>query len=291
MEMTEQPYESEDLLQKLLADHPGVLAGDQFHGAEPKRWLLIRREAGIPAEDAGSNIWSLDHLFVDQNGIPTLVEVKRRGDTRIRREVVGQMFDYAANAVVYWPEGQIRSRYESDCEGAGTNPDQQLADFLRLADDPDSCEDAVNRFWIEVDSNLRAGRIRMVFVADMIPPELRRIVEFLNGQMYPAEVLAIEIKQFAGLGVVTLVPTVIGQTAQDKAIRESLARGYDNSQTIHIVDLSRVRATGKRRAAIDALTQGMTIAELKRVLETQGLKGYAGWALKTAAAAQAIRVE
>lgn len=224
-------------------------------------------------------------------GIPTLVEVKRRGDTRIRREVVGQMFDYAANAVVYWPEGQIRSRYESDCEGAGTNPDQQLADFLRLADDPDSCEDAVNRFWIEVDSNLRAGRIRMVFVADMIPPELRRIVEFLNGQMYPAEVLAIEIKQFAGLGVVTLVPTVIGQTAQDKAIRESLARGYDNSQTIHIVDLSRVRATGKRRAAIDALTQGMTIAELKRVLETQGLKGYAGWALKTAAAAQAIRVE
>ena len=32
--------------------------------------------------------------------MPTLVEVKRSSDTRIRREVVGQMLHYAANAVV-----------------------------------------------------------------------------------------------------------------------------------------------------------------------------------------------
>jgi hypothetical protein len=42
-------------------------------------------------------------------------------------------------------------------------------------------------FWRQVDANLRAGRVRMVFVADRIPPELRRIVEFLNEQMRPAE--------------------------------------------------------------------------------------------------------
>src|SRR5262249_61020293 len=54
----------------------------------------------------------------------------------------------------------------------------------------------------------------MVFVADEIPPELRRIVEFLNGQMDPAEVLAVEIKQFVGHGLKTLVPRVIGQTVE-----------------------------------------------------------------------------
>jgi hypothetical protein len=224
VEMTEQSYESEGLLQKLLADHPSVLAGDQFDGAEPKRWLLIRQEAGVPAEDVGTDRWSLDHLFVDQNGIPTLVEVKRSTDNRIRREVVGQMFDYAANAVVYWPERQIRTRYEEDCARRDENPDKKLARFLRLADDPDSQKVGINRFWIEVDSNLRAGRIRMVFVADTIPRELRRIVEFLNEQMNPAEVLAIEIKQFSGPGVTTLVPTIIGQTAQAAAIRESKTR-------------------------------------------------------------------
>ena len=36
----------------------------------------------------------------------------------------------------------------------------------------------------------------MIFVADEIPVELARIVEFLNSQMDPAEVLAIELKQF-----------------------------------------------------------------------------------------------
>jgi hypothetical protein len=223
VEMTEQPYESEDLLQALLAEHPSVLAGDQFNGAEPKRWLLVGREAGVPCEDSGPGRWSLDHLFVDQNGIPTLVEVKRSSDTRIRREVIGQMFDYAANAVVYWPAGEIRSRYERDCEVGGADPEQRLIDFLRSNLDVDT-EGVADRFWGNVDTNLRAGRIRMVFVADMVPPELRRIVEFLNGQMSPAEVLAIEIKQFTGSNVTTLVPTVIGQTAQAAAQRDRSAR-------------------------------------------------------------------
>lgn len=54
----------------------------------------------------------------------------------------------------------------------------------------------------------------MVFVADEIPPELKRIVEFLNQQMDPAEVLAVEIKQYVGPNLRTLVPRVIGQTAE-----------------------------------------------------------------------------
>jgi hypothetical protein len=37
-------------------------------------------------------------------------------------------------------------------------------------------------------------------------------VEFLNEQMDPAEVLAIEVKQYLGTGVKTLVPRVVGQT-------------------------------------------------------------------------------
>jgi hypothetical protein len=52
----------------------------------------------------------------------------------------------------------------------------------------------------------------MVFLADSIPVELRRVVEFLNEQMDPAEVLAIEVKQYIGEGMTTLVPRVLGQT-------------------------------------------------------------------------------
>ncbi len=75
-------------------------------------------------------------------------------------------------------------------------------------------EAAVGGFWEQVETNLRAGKIRLVFVADEIPPELRRIVEFLNAYMTPVEVLAVEIRQYVGEGLRTLVPQVIGQTAQ-----------------------------------------------------------------------------
>ena len=67
-------------------------------------------------------------------------------------------------------------------------------------------------FWQQVKTNLQAGRVRLLFIADEIPPELRRVVEFLNSQMDPAEVLAIEIKQFVGENMKTLVPRVLGQT-------------------------------------------------------------------------------
>lgn len=206
IEMREEGYASEDLLQSLLEQHPSLLAGDQMSGGEAKRWLLVKREASVPGEEGGSGRWSLDHLFLDQDGIPTLVEVKRSTDTRIRREVVGQMLDYAANAVVYWSLEKMISEFEATCRQFNRDPVEVLAGHLGEDEDAES-------FWGDVKTNLEAGRVRLVFVADRIPVELQRIVEFLNGQMNPAEVLAVEIKQFAGPGLQTLVPRVVGQTA------------------------------------------------------------------------------
>lgn len=207
VQMNEQSYDSEDLLQELLATYPSLLAGEQMDSRSPRRWLLVRREVGVPCQEDGSNRWSVDHLFLDQDGIPTLVEVKRSNDTRIRREVVGQMLDYAANAVVYLPVENIRARFEQRCEESKLDPEQQLQEHLGDDGNPD-------QFWQMVKTNLQAGKVRMVFVADVIPPELRRIVEFLNEQMDPAEVLAVEIKQYTGQGFRSLIPRVMGQTAE-----------------------------------------------------------------------------
>ena len=37
IEMTEQPYDSEALLQSLLAQYPNLLAGDQMNSSVPRR--------------------------------------------------------------------------------------------------------------------------------------------------------------------------------------------------------------------------------------------------------------
>ena len=98
----------------------------------PRRWLLVAREAGVPMREEGGDQLSLDHLFLDQDAVPTLVEVKRSSDTRIRREVVGQMLDYAANAVAYWTEASLRARFEARCEAEGKDPGQAVAEFLQM---------------------------------------------------------------------------------------------------------------------------------------------------------------
>ena len=217
--MTETAYDTEDVLQALIARFPDLLAGDQLPGDEPRRWLLIGREAALPSEEAGTSRWSVDHLFLDQDAVPTLVEVKRSSDTRIRREVIGQMLDYAANAVVYWPIDTLRGVFERRCDAERRDIDAELRAVIGEADQ--------TTYWAQAGANLRSGRIRLVFLSDQIPRELRRVVEFLNEQMQ-ADVLAIEVKQYVGEGGVrTLVPRVIGQTAAATVGRVGSGRQWD----------------------------------------------------------------
>ena len=67
--MVEQPHALEAEFQRLLADHPALLAGDQFDRDAPGRWLLIGREVAVASEQEGSGRWSFDHLFFDQDAI------------------------------------------------------------------------------------------------------------------------------------------------------------------------------------------------------------------------------
>jgi hypothetical protein len=205
VEMRENPYESEKMLQELLAKYPNLLAGEQIDSVVPRKWLLITREMAVPDDENAYARWSVDHLFLDQDGIPTIVETKKSDNTQIRREVVGQMLDYAANAISYWSIETIVTEYQSRCEREGIDPDTVLSEFL-------GDEVSEQSFWDKTKTNLQAGKVRLVWVSDRIPKELRQIIEFLNKQMNPAQAIGIEIKMFAGQGLKTMVPRVINPT-------------------------------------------------------------------------------
>lgn len=200
--MTPSAPENEDRMQALVAQYPELITdgdGDL---------LLVTREAAIGDGEALGR-WSLDHLFVTREAVPVLVELKRASDTRIRREVVGQLIDYAANASAHWAAGTIAAAF---AKTAGLDrADEILAEFIGDRD-PDE-------FWRQVDSNLASGRIKLVFVADVIPRELAIVVEFLNSQMR-ADVRAVELRWFAGEGgVTTLSPRIIGGSEQATATK------------------------------------------------------------------------
>jgi hypothetical protein len=113
-----------------------------------------------------------------------------------------------------------------------------LADFLPSGEDADA-------FWERIKTNLAAGRLRLVFVADEIPSELRRIVEFLNEQMATTQVLAIEIKQYVDSDGKhqTIVPRLLGQTeAARRAKGRPEGRRWDRDSVLHEIQTKRGKA-------------------------------------------------
>ena len=217
--LNEEPFATENELQELIAEHPTLLDGEQVRPGDPRRWLLIKREKGIAEScDTGSR-WSLDHLIVDQDAVPTLVEVKRGSNSEIRRTIVGQMLEYAANAARTWTGDELRQTFEATAAAAKLDPNEELGGLLQVDGEPD-----VDGFWEKVATNLTATRLRLLFVADEIPDTLERIVMFLNSQMPNIEVLAVEIKQFRGESTQTLVPRVLGRVSNAPTRRSSGSR-------------------------------------------------------------------
>lgn len=197
--------ETEEQIQHLLAVQPELI-GDI---AGPL--LLIQREQPI-GDGLTANRWSLDHLFVTRDAVPVLIEVKRAVDTRLRREVVGQMLDYAANGTAYWTAAALAEAFRQTCLKSKVDADDSLESFLENTRDAED-------FWEQVEANLRAGRIKMVFVADRIPPELTRVIEFLDEQMR-ADVVAVELQWFSsGAGITALLPRVLGISEKARAAK------------------------------------------------------------------------
>ena len=204
--LQEEPFTTEDELQRLLAEHPELLDGEQMRPGDPRRWILITREKGIAETSGSSPRWALDHLIIDQDAVPTLAEVKRGSNTEIRRTIVGQLLEYAAHAAETWTADELRETFEESAAKRGLEPDEILDTLLQSDGEPDA-----DGFWESVATNLAARRLRLLFVADEIPGPLERVAEFLNEQMPNIEVLAVEIKQFRGNAGQTLVPRVIGR--------------------------------------------------------------------------------
>ena len=255
-EMTEERFDTEATLQALIAEHPELLAGEQIDPHDPPRWILVRREKGIAdTSEAEYARWAVDHLLIDQNAVPTLVEVKRGDNRELRRTVVGQMLEYAAHASRTWTADELRRVFE-----AADEQQDRLAELLG-EEEPDQ-----DGFWADVETHLAAKRLRLLFVADEIPDELARVVEFLNEQMPNIQVLAVEIKQFRGGSGQILVPRVIGALAAGP--KTPTGRGRANLTRESFLDAF---ADERARAAAARLLQVADSHGATTVLGTKGV--------------------
>ena len=64
-----------------------------------------------------------------------------------------------------------------------------------------------------IDTSLNSGHFRLLIASDELRPEVRRIIEYLNGELSHAEVYGLELKCYgADEKTFVLVPRLVGQT-------------------------------------------------------------------------------
>lgn len=222
-EMTEVSIKDmlESKLQEIVEKNPDLLSREWDN--QPRKLFLIAREKEVHADEDVGNSFSLDHLLVDSEGVPILVEVKRSTDTRIRREVAAQMLDYACRASS-WEIEILKGLFKENNES-------------RLDAEP-YFED--EKFWNQVATNLKAEHFRLVFVADRIPETLRILIEFMDRAMNNIEVYGVELKPYKTTdGTMLLSSNIVGNSLDIRSKPTYPSR--DKATWTHESFLARVR--------------------------------------------------
>lgn len=206
-------------VQDLLDDNFSLVPGDQIKPADPRRWMMIKREMPIPDPNSGADRWSLDFVAVDQSAMLTLVECKIHNDTRSRREVIGQVFEYVANAQFYWTADFLKSCAEDTAKRKGVVLDMMVAS---LQPDEDLEIESPEDLFKQAIANLKEGIVRLIFFLEEAPRELKSIADFLNRQMKRAEVLVVEARQYPNGQSRIVVPSLFGYTEQARLAKETV---------------------------------------------------------------------
>lgn len=199
-------YENERELQLLLSESPTLIA--QFLPG-----IVIVDELPIPG------IGSLDLAAIQPDGKIILVECKLGSNSQIRREVVGQIFAYAAGlwqlSFEEFDENFARcSQYPSLIEA--------VEDTLSVAD-----RDHWDRetFRKRVAQNLVDGRFALIIAVDSITPELKKIVPYINAHTNgDVEFLALEIARICDDEIEIVTPMTYGQESIDTKAQSRSAK-------------------------------------------------------------------
>lgn len=194
-----------------------MLPGDQIDPVNPRRWLLVKHEMPVADPGSGSDRWSLDLFFLDQDAVPTFVECKRFSDTRSRREVVAQMIDYAAYSHAYLDAPLMREYATATAKSRKLDLEDLYAELN--ADFSDMTD-----YFERAEQNLKDGRVRLVFLLEDSPHELRTLVTFLNNQMTRTEVMIVELKFYVLDGLKVVRPSLYGYTEQAYVMKKEVAR-------------------------------------------------------------------
>lgn len=189
---------TEDRLQALLAENPQVLPIEDIDPSfAPPR--TIGREVPTAAGP-------IDVLYVSPAGLVTIVETKLWRNPEARREVVGQILDYAKE-LSSWDYENLDAAAR-----ASGHPDGLWGVVQGGSEGVESEE----RFVDAVTRNLQAGRLLLVVAGDGIREGVERLADYVQEAPQSRFQLALVELQLYDLepDAQLVVPTVVGRTVE-----------------------------------------------------------------------------
>lgn len=204
----------------------------------------------------------LDLLFVDSEGVLTLVETKLKANDESRREVIGQVLEYAMFAS-QWTLADLRATatafFQSDRapeDVRGRSLEEALAASFRWTDEEEGEDEGPSRmdlFLAQIEANLEKGHLRIVCGVDDRIENLEQLVVYLSAHS-DLQVVLLQVTRFpVETDSSVLIPTLHGdiKAAPGRRVTDSRVR----TPSLTYGDLVDLFPEGPQRQAVVDLVE------------------------------------
>src|SRR5680860_97356 len=203
MRLSPQGFPNETTLHNLIENGPHMLplSGDP-------RVVIVGREVSLSGNYA-------DLLGIEPNGRLVLIEIKLRRNAEARRSVIAQVLTYAASLA------QLDREYLEQTLLANYLASKSVTSLAEaMSSEDQSGEFRADQFNEAVDQGLREGAFRLVLVLDEAPPELVRLVGYLESVANRLTIDLITVSSFDVNGSQIVVPRRV-DPGDDQHVHES----------------------------------------------------------------------
>ena len=188
------PYDNEAHLRDLIFEEPGLIPAVDI-GVQGTPAVAAIREMSLPG--AGSS----DIVLVYSDGTLAIIECKLAKNPEMKREVIGQVLDYAS-ALKAWTFADLDLATKK-CHGG-----KSLIEILERALVRGAGWNSL-AFKEEITSTLASGTFRLGIVTDQMNSDLHRILEYTSDQSQELlQIYGIEMVYFHTETLQAIVPTV-----------------------------------------------------------------------------------
>ena len=223
-------------LQALIHAEPQILPVDELEPALADL-VPVCRELRVPSG-------FVDNLLLTPDGGIVLVEAKLWRNPQARREVVGQVLDYAKDLA-----GFDYEKLQSAVRLALRKPDLSLFDLVHPGADA-----AEERGFVDaVSRNLRLGRVLLLIVGDGIQEGVETLTDYLQRHMALSFTLAlVELALWrAPEGALLVTPRILTRTREIERAVVRLEAGVAAAPIVEALPASASRPTSLTQQAFD----------------------------------------